>query len=229
MVDFHSHILPKIDDGSRSVQESLELLKMLSEQGVETVVATPHFFADRESVDDFLLRRQVAYKELCSELPQGMPKIVLGAEVKYYSGISRMENLRKLCIGDSNLLLLEMPMSKWTEYTLKELFELSSSRGITLVLAHIERYMSLQSSDVLDRLLDSGILMQVNATFFTELRTRRRALSMLRRNNIHFLGSDCHRIPTRPPYIGDAVSAIEKKMGKEFVALMTEYASSMLS
>lgn len=229
MVDFHSHILPKIDDGSRSVQESLELLKMLSEQGVETVVATPHFFADRESVDDFLLRRQVAYNELCSELPQGMPEILLGAEVKYYSGIARMENLKKLCIGNSNLLLLEMPMSQWTEYTLKELFELSASRGIILVLAHIERYMSLQSSDVLGRLLDSGILMQVNATFFTEFRTRRRALSMLRKNSIHFLGSDCHRILTRPPYIGDAVKAIEKKMGKEFVALMTEYASNMLS
>lgn len=228
MVDFHSHILPGIDDGSRSVQESIELLKMLSEQDVHTVVATPHFFADRESVDEFLLRRQSAYEMLCEQLPDGMPKIVLGAEVKYYNGISHMEGLRKLCAGNGNFLLLEMPMSQWTEYTIKELIELSNSRGITLVMAHIERYMSFQNSDVFDRLLDSGILMQVNATFFTSFRTRRRALSMLRRGRIHFLGSDCHRVLTRPPYIGDAVSAIEKKMGKEFVALMTEYASSVL-
>lgn len=228
MVDFHSHILPSVDDGSRSVQESIELLEMLSEQGVHTVVATPHFFADRESIDEFLLRRQTSYQTLCAELPDGMPKIVLGAEVKYYSGISHMEGLKKLCAGKGNFLLLEMPMSQWTEYTIKELIDLSSSRGITLVLAHIERYVSFQNSGVIDRLLDNGILMQVNATFFTSFRTRRRALSMLRRNEIHFLGSDCHRVLTRPPYIGDAVSVIEKKMGKEFIALMTEYASSVL-
>ena len=228
MVDFHTHILPGVDDGSQSVQESVELLQMLCEQGVHTVLATPHFFADRESVGEFLARRQAAYNALCAELPQGMPKILLGAEVKYYSGISRMEELKRLCIGDSRLLLLEMPMSKWTQYTVKELLDLSSSRGITLVLAHIERYMSLQDPDVWDRLLEGGILMQVNASFFTSLRTRRRALSMLRRSRIHFLGSDCHRVRTRPPYIGDAVSAIEKRLGKEFVALMTEYASSEL-
>lgn len=228
MVDFHTHILPSIDDGSRSVEESIELMQMLRDQGVQTVLATPHFFADRESVDDFLLMRKAAYDELCAELPQGMPRILLGAEVKYYSGISHMDGLKKLCIGSSRLLLLEMPMSKWTEYTIKELIDLSSSRGITLVLAHIERYMDFQDSGTLSRLLESGILMQANATFFTSFRTRRRALSMLRKGAIHFLGSDCHRVLTRPPYIGDAVSAIEKKKGRDFVALMTEYAGNML-
>ena len=228
MVDFHSHILPGIDDGSRNVEESVELLKMLSEQGVHTVVATPHFLAGRESVDEFLIRRQTAYETLRAQLPAGMPKIVLGAEVKYYSGISRMEGLNKLCAGNGNFLLLEMPMSQWTEYTIQELLELSNSRGITLVLAHIERYMSFQNSNVFDRLINSGVLMQVNATFFTSFFTRRRALMMLRKNRIHFLGSDCHRVLTRPPYIGDAIEIIEKKMGKEFIALMTEYASSVL-
>lgn len=228
MVDFHSHILPGIDDGSQSVQESIELLKMLSEQGAETVVATPHFFADRESVDEFLQRRQASYTTLCNELPEGMPKIVLGAEVKYYSGISRLEELKKLCIGNSKMLLLEMSMSKWTEYTVRELTELSNSRGITLVLAHIERYMDFQDSDVFPRLLESGVLMQVNATFFTQLRTRRKAISLLKNDSIHFLGSDCHRVLTRPPYIGEAARIIEKKMGKDFVALMTEFAGSML-
>ncbi|MBR5774543.1 MAG: capsular polysaccharide biosynthesis protein [Clostridia bacterium] len=228
MVDFHTHILPNIDDGSQSVQESVQLLNMLREQGVGTVLATPHFLADRESVDDFLKRRSAAYSTLCAELPQDMPRILLGAEVKYYSGISRMEELKRLCIGESKLLLLEMPMSKWTEYTIKELIDLSSSRGITIVLAHIERYMSFQDSGVFDRLLESGILMQVNATFFTSRLTRRRAVSMLRNGYIHFLGSDCHSVKTRPPYIGDAVGVIEKKMGSDFIALMTEYASSQL-
>ena len=53
MIDWHSHVLPALDDGSRSVDESLALLKMLSEQGVDTVIATPHFYADRESLSSF--------------------------------------------------------------------------------------------------------------------------------------------------------------------------------
>ena len=229
MVDFHSHILPCIDDGSRSVEESTELLKMLLEQGVETVVATPHFFADRESVEEFVARRQASYEILCNELPNGMPEIILGAEVKYYSGIGHMEGLKKLCVGNTNMLLLEMPMSKWTEYTIKELIDLSNSKGITLVLAHIDRYQSFQDPDIWSRLLDNGVLMQVNATYFTEFRSRRKAFSLLKNNCIHFLGSDCHSVLTRPPYIGKAVDVIEKKMGKDFIALMTEYAESMLA
>ena len=60
MIDWHSHILPKIDDGSRSLEETLELLKMLKSQGINTVIATPHFYADDESVESFLSRRQVS-------------------------------------------------------------------------------------------------------------------------------------------------------------------------
>ena len=229
MVDIHSHILPNVDDGSRSVQESLQLLKMLADQGVSRVAATPHFSADRESVEDFIRRRQFAYDSLMQEMPQGMPQIMLGAEVKYYQGISRMADLKSLCIEGSSLLLLEMPMARWTEYIIKELLEISCSRGVTLVLAHIERYLSLQSPDVWDRLLEGGVLMQVNATFFTEWRTRRRAVSMLKSSAIHFLGSDCHRAVERPPYIKAAAEIIEKKMGSRFLALMTEYADSMFS
>lgn len=229
MVDFHSHIIPCIDDGSQSVEESVELLAMLSEQGVETVVATPHFFAERESIEDFLKRRQSSYEALCAELPQRMPEIVLGAEVKYYNGICHLEDLRKLCVGNSNMLLLELPMSKWTEYTVREVIDLSNSKGITLVLAHIDRYLAFQDNDVWDRFLESGILFQVNASFFTERRSRRKAFSLIKNNLIHFLGSDCHRVLTRPPYIGQAAEIIGKKFGKEFVALMTEYASSMLA
>ncbi|MBR5272367.1 MAG: capsular polysaccharide biosynthesis protein [Clostridia bacterium] len=227
MVDLHSHILPNVDDGSRSVQESLQLLTMLAEQGVSKVAATPHFSADRESVDDFIRRRQISYETLSKEVRGEMPEIVLGAEVKYYQGISRMADLKKLCIEGSNLFLLEMPMVKWTEYVVKELLELSCSRGITLVLAHIERYLRLQPLDVWERLLNGGVLMQVNATFFTDFRTRRKAVSLLKNSSIHFLGSDCHRAVERPPYIKDAVEIIEKKMGSRFLALMTEYANSM--
>ena len=117
MIDWHSHILPGVDDGSRDPDESLELLKMLKAQEIGTVIATPHIHANIESPDQFCERRKAAYEELSGAIPEGMPKIRLGAEVRYYPGIEKMSDLKKLRIEGTKLLLLEMPMSKWTEYT----------------------------------------------------------------------------------------------------------------
>lgn len=227
MIDWHTHMLPKMDDGSRDAAESISLLKMLSQQGVDTVVATPHFLANDESVDVFLKRRKNAFDQLQTQLPEDAPKIVLGAEVKYYQGIGRMSELEKLCIEGSKLLLLEMSMSRWTEYTVRELVELSGSRDVTLLLAHVERYWKLQSNDTWERLYDSGILMQVNASFFTGIGTRRRALQMLKDGAVQFIGSDCHNVTSRPPNIGKAFEIIEKKLGDDFLNQMNEYGYSV--
>ena len=64
MIDFHTHILPRMDDGSRSVEESLEMLDSMRQQGVKTVFATPHFYANDESVDSFLERREASLKAM---------------------------------------------------------------------------------------------------------------------------------------------------------------------
>lgn len=228
MIDWHSHILPKMDDGSRDAAESTELLKMLSRQGADTVAATPHFYANDESVGKFLERRQIAFEDIQAQSFEGAPKILLGAEVKYYQGISRMSDLSKLCIEGSRLLLLEMSMSKWTEYTVRELVELSGSGEVTVMLAHVERFLKLQSNNTMDRLYDSGILMQVNASFFTDIGTRRRALSLLKDQAIHFIGSDCHNVTSRPPCIGKAFEIIKKKFGDDFVDQINEHGYSML-
>lgn len=216
MIDFHCHILPAVDDGSQSVQESLAMLSRLAEQKVDTVMATPHFHANRESVSDFLTRRQEAYDQLMAQMSVGLPQVKLGAEVRYYQGISRMPHLKQLCLQDSNLLLLEMPLGKWTEYTLRELTDLASSYGIRLVMAHIERYLKEQPASVWPRLLQSGALMQVNAPFFAGLGTRRKALKLLKNHSIHFLGSDSHNLSDRPPRLDEAMAVICRKMGEDF-------------
>ena len=102
---------------------------MLIDQGIDTVAATPHFYADRVSVEKFLSRRQRAYESLAEALENTpkAPKILLGAEVAYYSGISSLEGLDSLCIGDSSTLLLEMPLSAWSEYMISEVLNISCS------------------------------------------------------------------------------------------------------
>ncbi len=228
MIDFHSHILPNVDDGSKDVEESIDLLNMLSRQNVETVIATPHFLANHEPIDRFLQRRSESVQQLLPELKDGHPKIICGAEVSYYPGISRMEGLDKLRIEGSKLLLLEMPMCKWSDYALSELAELAARGSTRIVLAHLERYMGFQKDSALRTIYQNGILVQCNASFLLEFGTKRRAMSMLGDGRIHMLGSDCHSVKSRPPRIGNAFEAIEKKFGRDFLNNFNEYGYSLL-
>lgn len=228
MIDWHSHVLPCIDDGSKSVEESLLLLNSLRSQGINTVIATPHYNADHDSVLSFLLRREASFQNLSQKIGSEDPKILLGAEVRYYPGISRLEGLPKLTIGESKLLLLEMPQSKWTEYTLRELDELSRRGDLTLVLAHIERCLPYQTDATWLRLYESGILMQVNASFFCDFFQKWKALRLLRDGKIHFIGSDCHNMKCRPPMLDKAYQVISKKLGNQFIRQMNEYGNSLL-
>lgn len=211
MVDFHSHILPEMDDGAQSVEESLEMLRMLKAQGVKTVCLTPHYLAMDESPDQFLARREESYQKLKSAIDESgeeFPKLLLGAEVFYYPGICKMEELRKLILQGTDFLLLEMPSNRWSEYTLKELEELNSNTGILIVIAHIERYLDLQKKDTLERLFMGGVGTQVNASFFISKRTRRKALKMFKLSHIGFIGTDCHNIKYRPPRMSEALQII---------------------
>lgn len=229
MIDIHSHILPNIDDGSSSVDESIKMLKELSSQGIKTVVATPHFYANHNTVKNFLLTREESFNQLKSSLDFSVPKVLLGAEVKYYEGISRLEGLEKLKIENSKLLLLEMPMRKWSEYTLRELFELSSRGDLIIVLAHIERYLRFQNKETISKLVEKGIYIQSNADFFINFYTRRKAIQMLNKNLIHFIGSDCHDMIIRPPVISNAIEYICRKNGVKFVSEMNSFNHSFFN
>ena len=229
MIDIHSHILPAVDDGSKDVDESLKLLDLLVSQGVELVVATPHFKANKESIDEFITRRNEAYNTLMNAYTKKEIEISLGAEVQFYDGISRMEGIEKLCIQNTNLLLLELPFGRWTEMTIKEIYELNNLRNLTIVVAHIDRYIKFQNKKVINSLLENGILFQSNPDFFNCFFTKSRAVSMLKNNEIHFLGSDCHNIISRPPQLDVTLEIIRKKCGTNFMNLLTEFSNKMLN
>ena len=232
MIDFHSHILPCVDDGSASVDESVELLRMLYSQGVSHVFATPHFDASCDTPRSFFDKREAAHTKLMDALrtqEQAFPTLLLGAEVMYFSGISGMSELTEFTLGSTNLLLLEMPIGAWSEYAVQELVNLCCSGKFTVLVAHVERYFQYQSASVWRRLLESGILTQANASFFAEPQTRRRALKMLMRGEIQLLGSDCHNLSSRPPRMDEALSVIEKKLGTDFVFCMDSFGKSFLN
>lgn len=217
MIDFHCHILPGIDDGSQSVEDSLQMIEAQSKQGIDTIIATSHFYADQRSPNEFLYRRRQSWQKLKEALPDNAPQILLGAEVLYFPGMSHTDELKKLCIEGTNILLLEMPFISWPEHMVREIHDLAATGKYSLLLAHMERYYFLQKSSVWDELLDDGIQMQSNAEFFLPFRTRRKALNLLREGKIHILGTDCHNMGSRRPRMDEAMEMIRKRLGGEYI------------
>lgn len=211
MIDFHSHVLPGIDDGSQSVEESLRMLAASAGQGIAYMAATPHFDPSETSPERFLDRRERAAERLRAVWRPELPRLLLGAEVYYCGGISQAGEVEALRIEGTSLLLLEMPFQTWSDRMLAEIIALHDRPGCTVVLAHIERYLRLQKRPVWEKLLDAGILMQSNASFFLRWNTRHRAVHMFDAGWIHLLGSDCHNMAERPPRVGEALARIGER------------------
>ena len=230
-VDFHCHILPGIDDGSKSLSESVEMLKLEAEQGIEHVVATPHFYAASDTPDRFLRRRQEAQLRLQEEMQKypGLPEVSVGAEVYYFRGISDSDKLLDLTFGNKRFILLEMPEVIWTESMFAEIEQIYRKQGIVPIIAHIDRYIGLfQNRGIAERLSEMPALVQANASFFLRPMTRSLALRMVSRDQIHLLGSDCHNTESRPPKLGPVFQLIENRLGKSAVERIDQYGADVL-
>lgn len=220
-IDIHSHFLPKIDDGSHSVEESLAMLKTAYGQGVTHMAATPHFYADECSVDRFLVRRERSLARLQEETEREtqIPKILCGAEVYYFDGMGKAGLLPKLCIGDTQVLLLEMPFTQWTSRMADEVQAILEKQKLQIILAHIERYFELQKDrSVWDYVMELPLHVQMNGGVFLEWKRRRMANHLLKDYRPILLGSDCHNTTSRCPNLGGARKYIEKKHGLAVLA-----------
>lgn len=228
MIDLHSHILPSVDDGSKNPQMSREMLSAMHRQGIKTVVATPHFYASKDKPEDFLHRRAAAFAQLELDTEE-TPRILLGAEVAYFDAMSGSQVLESLQIGDTGLLLVEMPFDAWTQRIIEEILQISVRTGLTPVLAHVDRYrQSNQLPKYCDELLRQGVLFQCNADAFLPLWRRHWALQMLQQGKIHFLGSDAHNLTDRAPNLDQAAEVITRKLGKEILEEMTAFSKELL-
>ncbi len=215
VIDFHTHILPRIDDGSKNSDMSVEMIKMLSVQGVDAIIATPHFCYDEISIKDFLEDRKLSLNSLVDALERrnikDRPKIILGAEVKFYHGLDTMEEAPVLCIGGTKYMLVEMPFRNWETRDYAVLARLSANRDIIPVIAHIERYFAYNSlRNMMPNLIQIGALVQVNAEFLTSRLTRLTSKYMMKNGLIQFIGTDCHDTRKRKPNYKAAIEVIEK-------------------
>ena len=222
MLDLHSHILPKMDDGSKSTEMSLEMLRRSGQQGVNTIVSTSHFYPDSESPDHFLARRRAARERLEAVLTGSEPEILYGAEVFYYPGISQSEQVAELAINGTSLIMIELPFIPWQESIFDELMSFQYYNRLNIVLAHVERYQDIQKRDMYRRLFDRPFFFQCNAEAFTERKSRKLAFELMDSGLLHFLGTDCHNIADRAPNMEEARKAIEKKFSPRAWEIFSE-------
>ena len=213
LCDLHGHFLPCMDDGCTTVEESLEVLKSSYAQGVRWMCATPHYYTT-EPISEFLQRREESanlLRERMAQEKEPLPQIILGAEVAYWPGIGYEEDLDRLCIGNSRYLLLEMPFLPWNDENIRSVQNMCLTRGIVPILAHIERYIPIQSRNMLAQILEQDVLVQMNAEHLLHLTTRRQARQLLNNDTVNFLGTDCHNMTNRAPNMGKAINYLKKK------------------
>jgi len=227
ITDWHTHILPAMDDGSRNVAESLEILTLCGVQGVSRVVLTPHFYPHKESPDSFLNRRAKSSnvlekaaleyeQEALSVYP--LPSRVLGAEVYYFHELAsiKQEDLFDLCIDQTNILMVEMPEEEWEESVFVCLERLLYERKIIPLIAHIDRYYkSVKDHERFQRLIEDGLRVQLNAEELINPFSRKRALRWIEKGLVHLIGSDCHNMKERKPNLDKAFDILQKRVGCE--------------
>ena len=219
-IDFHTHILPGIDDGAKDMQTALAMLGVAFECGAEAVVLTPHISSD-DDIEKFLVARDEKISLLKNTIKKNrhvFPDIMVGAEVALDSALSERKNVRSLCIEGTELILLELPYTSWNSWYNSEIYDLMSKHDVTPVMAHIERYIkSPKDIDKLSTLISLGVKFQVNASSFLTFSGRRVIRELAAEGLVSVIGSDCHNLARRSPDISRALRAFDKKFGEDFI------------
>ncbi|MBQ4534610.1 MAG: capsular polysaccharide biosynthesis protein [Ruminococcus sp.] len=197
--DYHCHVLPAIDDGAKTTDVSVQMLEAMHSQGVERIVATPHFYAHREKkVKHFLEKRQQSYKRLMSA-KHPYSELILGAEIAIERGISELEGIDKLAISGTDLILLEFPYGPYADWMSEEIHNIACEYHLTPVIAHIHRYIRYFSKAEMENILKTDAVFQINNEAFGSFREKRFVKALMKSGVPVVFGSDSHNMSGRRP------------------------------
>lgn len=233
VIDFHSHILPGIDDGARNIDSALAMLEQIQTQQIDIMAATPHFYAAKDRIDTFLKKRETARDVFIHAVREhemnAVPQILLGSEVAFFDGISRAKEIEALTLEGTRLLLLEMPFVPWTDQNLIEVERLIKERNLHLMIAHLERFLWIPGNKKqVQRLMELPVTIQLNAECLLDWRHRHTLLKLLKEGRAHVLGSDCHGAHHRVPNLAEGRAVIEKKLGRSILDQLDQRGTTLL-
>lgn len=222
MIDCHSHILPKIDDGSSSLEETLEMARQMVENGVSTVIATPHGFKQLTDAQAYLALRDRRILEVQKALAEKkIPLTILpGMEcVACSATIQALKDKMPIGLNQSQFVLIEFPFSADSDFITSYIFQLQLL-GVQPIIAHPERQQTLKSNKQLwQSLSDNQIVMQLTTGsllgdfgFFTRWAT----LKICKQKMKILFASDAHDARNRVCSMARAKKIFSKKYGEEY-------------
>jgi len=216
-IDIHSHILPKLDEGSSCLKESMKMLQIARGDGISGMVATPHvldgvYDNSRESIEK-------AVTELNAE--NSGVHLYIGAEVRINRYLAqRISNNELPLLNNNNYLLLELPT-----YLLPPIMELENiiknlkTHKINPIFAHPERNIPLLNDlSIMERLIGCGASFQVTAMSITNYlgkRIQKATFKMIKKGYVHAVASDAHDAEKRPPILSHAFKITAEKFGED--------------
>jgi protein-tyrosine phosphatase len=224
MIDIHSHILPEIDDGARSVEEAVQMAEIAAEDGIEQMLCTPHMFNGLSHNPDpsEVLDRARALQDAVGPTLQILP----GNEVHISHEIAEQaKNHRITLLNNRNYMLVEFPQLT-VPIGVEELFYKLQLQSVYPILVHPERNAQIQSRpSIVESFVEHGVLIQVTAMSVTGEfgpAAQRCAEKLLRHNCVHFLATDTHRPHRRPPILSKGRDAAAKIIGAERALKLVE-------
>lgn len=230
MIDFHSHVLPMIDDGAHDIEMSLEMLRESKRQNVNTVVATPHcYITDEKKLEHYIQKREKSFTELknaIEESGEDLPQIKLGCEVRMMKEIENVELLRPLCIENTDYILIEMPSGKWNINDYDALYRILL-KGMKPVMAHIERFWD--QKDEYDNLYSLDLLYQINAEALLRRPYKSIVPKLFEAGAVQVMGSDMHNMEGRKTRMSEAAQKIIQIYGADRIEYMMDNARKVLN
>ena len=225
MIDIHSHIIPNVDDGARSVEETFNILKEAQEAGFTDVILTSHFLLNYYETN---AQELIFWKEKLQEVLKKQ-----GTKINLHSGMEiyitnqmeeLLENKKILTLANSRYMLIELPLATNVKYFDYVVYYLEA-KGIKPIIAHPERYKCVQKDpDIVEEYIEKGCLIQCNYGSIVNLYGReaeKTIKSILKKNQVHFLGSDVHRENGTYLIILDAIKKIRKIIGENKINEIT--------
>ena len=228
MIDIHTHVLPQVDDGSDSVETSLNMLRFIQENGVTDVILTPHYRGRYNKTAKELASLFKDFKKQVLDAGINV-KLHLGQEIYYTEDlIGVLESNEVLTLNDTKYVLLEFPYNESVD--IEEIVYDVVASGFIPVIAHVERYGYVSIDDVV-AIKSLGALIQVNGTAVLGNAPKyavKRTKKLLKAKLVDFVASDAHK--SRLPNLKDAYDKIKKKYGEDYAnVLFTENAKKILS
>lgn len=222
MIDTHCHILPGLDDGSKSMEESLEMLQIAYDEGIRTMIATPHNMPGKgrhpkERIEKRLEELKAAAKEKGIQM-----KLLLGTEYFYREEvIEYFEDEKIIPLADSRCVLVEFDPTVDRTYVKNAIREVLAQDYVPII-AHVERYMQLmeKKQEAVEELRTMGALIQVNCgSIMGSLgwRTKWNTRSLLKRGLVDLLGTDAHSAKRRAPRMAECAKYLKKTYDQAYV------------